>query len=328
MKYIRIAAGILCVFSLFFTCFYGAGRINSANEKLTEAEKYKGIITIWQVDSFEGGTGSRAQFLLRAASITEKRYKGVLFSVENKTLESAKEDFAEGRYPDILSSGNGVDFLKAVGINSDKSFAPGEIGGVSYCLPWCRGGYVLITNEKAPLSDVGNEILISKGDYTQPLLALIEEGINVTDYKTASPMDAYVEFVAGKARFFLGTQRDVNRLTRRGMEVTYAPLSAYNDLYQYVAITTSDPQKKFYAERFIEDLLSEKVQNKLSEIGMMSAYYRVEEDIPILNDMQKLNGFSTLSPFTSPSDLEEIFARSERVLKGEEDIKNLKKILL
>ena len=74
------------------------------------------------------------------------------------------------------------------------------------------------------------EILVSQGEFTQPTLALLMDEIKVSSIKIEKPMDAYVEFVSGKTPFFLGTQRDVHRLERRGFEVKVKPLNAYNDL--------------------------------------------------------------------------------------------------
>ena len=57
---------LCCVVCVLFTAFWGA-------EKLTEkglsgdSVEYKGIIKVWQIDSFEGGMGSRKQFLLKVA---------------------------------------------------------------------------------------------------------------------------------------------------------------------------------------------------------------------------------------------------------------------
>jgi hypothetical protein len=85
-------------------------------------------------------------------------------------------------------------------------------------------------------------------------------------------MDAYVKFVTGKVKWFLGTQRDVNRLETRGMSVKVTPLERFNDLYQYVSITSSDQIKRYYAEQFINYLVSEQVQKKLNEIGMLSCF--------------------------------------------------------
>ena len=34
----------------------------------TEKENYKAIVEIWQIDSFEGGVGSRTSFLINVAS--------------------------------------------------------------------------------------------------------------------------------------------------------------------------------------------------------------------------------------------------------------------
>lgn len=51
---------------------------------------YTGVITVWQVDTFEGGTGSRTAWLNRLLASLEKQYNGVYFVVRSMTPERAK----------------------------------------------------------------------------------------------------------------------------------------------------------------------------------------------------------------------------------------------
>ena len=101
----------------------------------------------------------------------------------------------------------------------------------------------------------------------------------------------------------IGTQRDVSRLTRRGVEFSVTPLKEYNDLYQYVAVTATDPVKNYYAQEFVEYLLSDSVQKKLNEIYMFSPYVPVEYDIEHYDDLQSIAFSSTVSAFISPEEL-------------------------
>ena len=68
----------------------------------------------------------------------------------------------------------------------------------------------------------------------------------------------------------LGTQRDVCRFQTRGVNVFSKALTAYSDLYQYIAVTTSDENKESLCGAFIDLLLSDEIQEGLSDIGMYS----------------------------------------------------------
>ena len=66
----------------------------------------------------------------------------------------------------------------------------------------------------------------------------------------------------------LGTQRDVVRLDNREEEYFYTPIKAFNDLYQYFSITSSDKDKINAVNQFLDLLLSEKIQKTLTKIKM------------------------------------------------------------
>jgi hypothetical protein len=232
----------------------------------------------------------------------------------------------ESLTPDLISCGNGIDIVnlvKAIPIKSQDGVC--QIKDKNYGVTWCRGGYALISN---PLicADFENlteieSLLVSQGEYTQPLAALAFEGIMAKNVEVLAPMDAYVKFVSGKVKHLLGTQRDVNRLATRGMEVSVQPLSAYNDLYQYVSICAEDQLKRYYAEEFIKYLVSEKVQYRLKDIGMLSPYYKIDYQNEHLASMQEVNTFSCISAFTPEENIKELQRLSLSAINGDEQAK-------
>ena len=62
MKVLRLIIAGIIIFSVTFTSFYGKDKISDNGVK-GEAPEYKGILTLWHVDSFEGGTGLRRKSL-------------------------------------------------------------------------------------------------------------------------------------------------------------------------------------------------------------------------------------------------------------------------
>lgn len=302
MRLYKICFAFLCVLSVFFTIFIGGKKINE-NEISADRVEYKGIIKMWQIDSFEGGKGSRRQFLLKMARGFEKENQGVLIMVSQLTEEGVEEQIEKGNYPDIISFGNGINFDGAITLNVKRTVKGGVVGNKVFATAWCRGGYVLFENPNAKDLGEKNELIVSKQKYTQPLISLLYEGLEYKNIKIASPLDAYIKFVSGKNRFFLGTQRDVIRLTNRGFEFIASPLSCYNDLYQYVSVVTKDESKAHYAKNFVEYLLSDKVQNSLGEIGMLSPYIKAEQKYEQLTKMQEEKIKSSISAFISKEEL-------------------------
>ncbi len=324
MKFLRIFTrvflGLIIIFSVLFTMLIGKSNINQTHSSNSE-KTYKGILTVWQIDSFEGGTGSRKQFLLKCARSFEYKNQGVLIMVIEHTEQSFKKEMLNNNYPDLISFGTGIEVSGFSELNL-KNGRGGVIGKKTFAVPWCRGGYVLIANPKltSEIPDKLDSLMVSQGEYSQPLTALYLEGITSNNLVVKQPMDAYVDFVAGKTPYLLGTQRDINRLERRQMEVITRPLEKFNDIYQYIAVTAKDSTKAFYAESFIEHLLCEKNQLCLKEIGMMSSCFEVEYYNQHLSKMQKLENFSTVSAFSNASLLKEMQQNSRLLLGGQKEL--------
>ncbi len=302
MKIFKICIGGFCVFSIFFTVFFGAKNINGNGYfKVDEQEKI--ILTVWQIDTFEGGTGSRTKFLLSVAKDLENSNKNLKILVSTHTVDSAEESFSNNVFPDVISYGNGLELKNISKIESSFKFKAGNIGEKPFAIPWCRGNYVLIKNLKKSKNQ--NKIIVSQSPFTLPTLALFKEGINAESLCIYKPLDAYVNFVSGNAEYMIGTQRDLDRLSKRDMEVEIKPLTLFNDLYQYVSICSSSNDKIEYANTFINLLLSDKWQNKLKELKMFSAFKKIGYE-GNLSELEKQNNFSTISPFVNRQDILEI----------------------
>lgn len=326
MKIFRFILSVLIIFSIVFTVFIGKNKINEQSN-LTNPSDYKGIISLWQIDGFEGGTGSRKQFLLKVARDFEKKNDGVLVMVSSHTFTSAKENIDKGILPDLISFSNGTAITEMENINVKRTVEGGKVGDKVYATAWCRGGYVLLRNPNAKNKE-GNTIIVSQKEYTQPLTAMLLQGIEFENVKVYNPLDAYVNFTLGKTEYFLGTQRDVVRLTNRDFEFESVPISEYNDLYQYVALTSKDKTKKAYAKIFIDYLLSDKVQKSLNQISMFSPYLEVEFENEKLAEMQKVKCKKTISVFNHEQILLEMQEDALKGLKGNQNAINKIKNLL
>ena len=242
--FLLIAALLLCL--LFFP------------ETRSEAAE-KTIVEVWNVDTFEGGKGSRTSFLAKAARRIEG--EGVYYYVLSYTAEGARAALAQGKKPDMLSFGVGLGEFAEECKPLPYSFSGGSIGGRCLAVPWCAGKYVLFSRDET-FGEEG-EIAVSCGGSNLAVLSAAFGDVKGTEL----PSDAaYTGFLNGEYRYLLGTQRDVCRFQSRGVSVYTRDLDGYNDLFQYIAVLSEE--KREDCMRLVEELLSERTQGLLSGIGM------------------------------------------------------------
>lgn len=230
-------------------------------KKKAEAKEEKRVVTVWNVDTFEGGKGSRTGFLRKAARRLEKKREGVYFLVTGYTREGAEAALSEGNFPDLLSFGVGFSASAEKSASLPYGFAGGKISGECRAVPWCMGGYYLFS-----LTDdfeEGGNCAISAGGANLGILAAAYAGVKGEQTESQA---AYVGFLSGKYRYLLGTQRDICRFASRGTAVYSRELTGYNDLFQYISVTRSVHREDALA--FLEELLSKETAALLSEIGM------------------------------------------------------------
>lgn len=273
---------------------FGFNQIGSS--AIVKEEKQKQIVIGWQIDTFEGGVGSRKNFLLDVCKEIEKRNNKYVFMINQYTTDEANERLNKGIVPDFISFSSGVNVVGQKLLNTEYYSVGGMVGEKTYAVPWCRGGYVLISKENVFGGNEYKNVIISDGDYTLSKLAFIEEGLTSKKYEYYSPRTAYQKFISTN-NVFLGTQRDVIRLENCKENLFYRPLKCFNDLYQYVSVTTESQEKKEVVNDFINTLLSESVQKTLTKIKMFSCVTDLEYDNTVMQEMQNLLDFKTISTF-------------------------------
>lgn len=305
----RVAAGAAVVLSLVLTpifCF------NCENEGGGE-NGYKFALTAWQIDCFEGGIGSRTEFLRSVADDFQSDDAVVL--VKTHTVESARIAVEKGEIPDVLSFGVGADFALRVArvLKTSDDCGGGEVDGNVLALPWCAGGYYLIAKEgdkrlidevfDSDKEKIAKGVVVSQNEYTLPVLALKFAQIKGEGLLYLPPSDAYVRFIE-KGGLLLGTQRDARRLEKRGVAFVAEPLRGYTDIVQYVAVSTADDEKYSSCVEFVERLRSEEVQSELYRIGMARIDGKSSDKIDFFGYDFKANG-KTASPFSSARSLKD-----------------------
>ena len=162
-----LIAVLICV--LVFASTIGLAAENKDNlvkKFFGEKASYQGIITLWNIDTFEGGTVGKSYFLETVASRFEARNKGALIKVENLSISQMQESLKKGTMPDIVSIGTGIaryfqqnliaysdDFSKGILSNF---YASGLFDGRLFALPYMAGGYTLISTAEK-IQNAGGE---------------------------------------------------------------------------------------------------------------------------------------------------------------------------
>lgn len=286
-KLARFIFACLCVCAVAGGCV--AAFVNYADGEEEDALQ---VLTLWQIDSFEGGRGSRAEYLRSLAQDFAKS-ANVYIEVTALSSDAARTNISAGVVPDIISYGAGF-----YGVESLVSEGYGKA--------WCRGAYCLIALSGTEFSSVSTaNTVINEGKDNLVSVAALFSGLQGADY--AAPTSAYVSLISGEYDFLLGTQRDVIRLQTRGESFEVKPLPEFNDLYQYISVLTRDGEKAVVAEEFINYVLLH--GESLTRIGMLRDGVTLYSD-----EMHALEGvdFSYTIPAVASSGAVDEIKRSAR----------------
>lgn len=246
-KLARFIFACLCVCAVAGGCV--AAFVNYADGEEDDSLQ---VLTLWQIDSFEGGRGSRAEYL-RSLAQDYAKTANVYIEVTALSSDAARTNISAGVVPDIISYGAGF-----YGVESLVLEGYGKV--------WCRGAYCLIALSGTDFSSVSTaNTVINEGKDNLVSVAALFSGLRGADY--AAPTSAYVSLISGEYDFLLGTQRDVIRLQTRGESFEVKPLPEFNDLYQYISVLTRDGEKAVVAEEYINYVLSH--GESLTRIGML-----------------------------------------------------------
>lgn len=327
MKVLRVTAGVLLAFSILFTALLGAKKIPEKSLDIKTPE-YKGVLSLWQIDSFASGKGSVKRFLLEAARDFEKSNPGVLVMVTEHSVSGAKESMLSGSVPDIVVFGRATDPAGFTELGVKNAFRGGKVGDKTFAARWAGGGYALISQRGVNPEDKKlGELIVSDGG-TAPLAAFALTGYTaekITEYK---PSAARAEFIK-KGGFLVGTHSDVVKLEIYGADFSVEWLTGYNDLYRYVAVTSENEDKNYFSQKFVETLLSEKSQLKLDKIAMFSENYRAKAESENFVKLGEARFDKTISAFSTENLLAEIKELSKAAAKGDSDaLKKLKNVLI
>lgn len=274
--------------------------------QMQNAASYRGVVELWNVESFEGGVGSREAWIKGRAAKFEKLNTGLFVHVTTLTEGQLSQKLEQGDNFDIICFSRGVgsiikDKLAPTEVNvgavRNNFLLSGQLNGVQYAVPLYTGAYCLFARaamlpqtqlldnalsatftRKVGKNNVTLQPLICGfTPYNSPLSALAMSGgrgnVNVSDEITQ--YQAYERFLDNRtAVTLLGTQRDLYRLSQRETNgriesLAFAPLGGYTDLVQYLGVSAQTTAAQ-ECRAFLEYLLAEQSQQTLVNVCMFS----------------------------------------------------------
>ncbi|HEY8443936.1 MAG TPA: hypothetical protein VIL24_03980 [Clostridia bacterium] len=332
-KFLKILPYAFLVLVLIFTPIFVFPNLKK-DSKPKSLEQ--GVLTMWHIETFEGGGYSRSQFLLRQAIELEKKRPGLFVSIQTMTKAQALDQLQQGVLPDLVSFGVGAgDIFENYAqeydgkLNSRQEFIKAGSGGKSVkAVAYMTGGYFLACNlhiaqtmgidtrnnlidnifKEGQVYNKGKSIrfaLTSARASNLPLAAVLKTTSGVfkqnSYFEAQTPFDAYNVFVSQNAAILLGTQRDLNRIINRinqnnMFECEFDFLSGYTDLTQYLAITAKDEQDRHRAKLVIEHLTSSSAQYAAAQNGMFSVDGNNYHSHELLKKMQDALNQSLTTP--------------------------------
>ncbi len=238
-------------------------------------------LTVWQIDCFEGGKGSRASYLRSLAEEFSKE-NDCYIQVTSLSSEAARLNLENESVPDMISYGAGM-----CGIES-------FISGKQPYVTWCYGSYCLLTlQENCDFADVTPEnTVINRGTENLSGAAALMLGLQAA--VSDKPTGAYLKLLNGSYKYLLGTQRDVYRLITRGAAFCVKPVEIFNDLYQNISVTAKSAERRALSEKFIKFILNN--SGRLTKIGLMPPSKEKIFD----NEMKALEGIEYRYKLNSP----------------------------
>ena len=101
--FFKIIVSVFIIAFLVIAPFPLFNKINALNYSFNSEYQlnYSGVLELWNVDTFEGGSVSRTAYLEKRAQEFEKQNKGVFIQVKNITLEQLENNLKNNNIPTI-----------------------------------------------------------------------------------------------------------------------------------------------------------------------------------------------------------------------------------
>ena len=331
---------VLCIAFVVFSPSYVFDKERyslSLNKYLSSTHAKDVVLSLYHVETFEGGSASRSKYLEKMAQRFNRLYSNCYIVVKTISQDELVLNIEKNNIPDMLSFGTGAGeyvagFMAELGKN--KNIRPdlatlGTKGGKILAYPYMLSGYALIS--KHSLDEGENDISqllesIKKGkktikgvsigmENTNPCEVLAQKGIKSCKENAQvfdSQYDAYCSFVNGESASLLGTTRDVHRIKNREQNGTIPTCSCYyfggySDLVQYIGVSTKSAKNLECCKLFATFLTQEESQQAIKNYGLFSVCstkiytenYMSEFEDALMGNISSASAFSSLSDIKS-----------------------------
>lgn len=283
---------VVAPFSLFESLLKAEADVNRG-----EVYEYQGILELWHIETFEGGSVSREKFLEKEALQFEKEHKGTYIVIQTMNLEQFELNLQNGKKPNIISFGIGacdkvvsnLIELDAENVRSDLA-GFGKYGSRQLAVPYILGGYAMIAK-------VNGVVGVGLKGTTNPFKALSQNNLQIAslyDDKNLDSYDAYDKFLKNGFDVLLGTQRDVYRVYSRQQkglltDASLTFLGGYSDLVQYISVFKGQDIEETICKKFVSQLVSQNAQRRLKDYNLFSTLKNISlYDAGIYKDFENV----------------------------------------
>lgn len=161
-----VISAVLCIIVAVVPTIYVGIKLRIEDKYTARRSDYQGILEIWNIDTFEGGTSGKNSFLKSQAIDFEKQNQGLYFMVKNMTETQCMMALSNGQMPAMFSFGVGIgeqiiDYLQEISLQTDirsEFLDAGKKDDKLYAYAWCRGVYSLISTQEK-LKKTSNDTL-------------------------------------------------------------------------------------------------------------------------------------------------------------------------
>ena len=302
---------------------------------LTDNDQPKSVLTLWHVETFEGGSANRAKYLEKIAFNFNKQNKKRFIVIKTINENQLYLNISQNNFADIYSFGVGSGYLLSsvladLDINNNirkdiLSFCYMQEDLLAY--PYLLSSYVLISkNDNFNVNKNKNfyELVVGLKGFINPARALFFDdykflkekcNLDITSY------EAYCEFVEGRGNNLIGTMRDYARVKNRERlgsisNCKYKLLSGYTDLIQCIGINkTLSTEKLKMAKDFCNFITQQQSQNLIRDYGLFSVGYNKIYDKDEMSNFENQLLKSTLNVANVFDSVELIEKNKETYLK-------------
>ena len=283
--YVKLVCWVLIAGVSLYVCTFGIAAIRE-NENIFKQEKTQTVISIWHVETFEGGKKPRIDFLKSTAKEIESTHDDLLFMIKSVKPENLESEL-DANSPDIISFGYGVGKIVLPFLTNftttfnarDELVSSGMFNNKFFAVPYMVGGYSLFNH-----TATATNFCVGSNDYIHP--ERIYEKMNLKPLETQTQFEAYKNFVYDKNSCLLGSTRDLFRVTNLNsigrLSAMISPVDSYTDLIQYLGVVNSNN----HTLNFVDKCLSFNKQNKLVDYALFSSLSHKLYNEGIYNDME------------------------------------------